>query len=87
MTNLLIVDDHEIVRSGIKRLVENNPKYDKRTYYIKKDKNIFYIFSGKVVSTYCSILTWMSRPISFKLFIEEICSNFLILFEVHITRM
>ena len=26
MTNLLIVDDHEIVRSGIKRLVENNPK-------------------------------------------------------------
>lgn len=32
------------------RIVENNPKYDKRTYYIKKDKNIFYIFSGKVVS-------------------------------------
>ena len=26
MINLLIVDDHEIVRSGIKRLVENNPK-------------------------------------------------------------
>ena len=26
MTNLLIVDDHEIIRSGIKRLVENNPK-------------------------------------------------------------
>ena len=26
MTNLLIVDDHEVVRSGIKRLVENNPK-------------------------------------------------------------
>ena len=26
MTDLLIVDDHEIVRSGIKRLVENNPK-------------------------------------------------------------
>jgi two-component system invasion response regulator UvrY len=26
MTNLLIVDDHEIVRSGIKRLVENNLK-------------------------------------------------------------
>lgn len=26
MTNLLIVDDHEIVRSGIKRLVENNSK-------------------------------------------------------------
>ena len=26
MTDLLIVDDHEIVRSGIKRLVENNAK-------------------------------------------------------------
>ena len=26
MTDLLIVDDHEIVRSGIKRLVENNTK-------------------------------------------------------------
>ena len=26
MTDLLIVDDHEIVRSGIKRLVENNEK-------------------------------------------------------------
>ena len=26
MTDLLIVDDHEIVRSGIKRLVENNLK-------------------------------------------------------------
>ena len=26
MTNLLIVDDHEIVRAGIRRLVENNPK-------------------------------------------------------------
>ena len=26
MTDLLIVDDHEIVRTGIKRLVENNPK-------------------------------------------------------------
>jgi DNA-binding NarL/FixJ family response regulator len=25
MTNLLIVDDHEIVRAGIKRLVENTP--------------------------------------------------------------
>ena len=26
MTNLLIVDDHQIVRAGIRRLVENNPK-------------------------------------------------------------
>ena len=25
MTDLLIVDDHEIVRAGIKRLVENTP--------------------------------------------------------------
>ena len=28
MTDLLIVDDHEIVRAGIKRLVENTPNLD-----------------------------------------------------------
>jgi hypothetical protein len=32
------------------RIIEDNPKYDNRTFYIKKDKKIFYIFSGKVVS-------------------------------------
>ena len=28
MTDLLIVDDHEIVRAGIRRLVENTPSFN-----------------------------------------------------------